>query len=155
MNNDIEKRLKELGINLPEAAAPAANYLPYIISGNQLFISGQLPVGPNGVEVQGRLGDNISLEMGQIAAQRCAVNILAQVKAALNGDFSHLKTCIRIGVFVSSTADFHDHHLVANGASDLLAAALGPAAGHIRAAVGVASLPLNAAVEADAIFEIG
>ncbi|HHK74701.1 MAG TPA: RidA family protein [Rhizobiales bacterium] len=154
MSHDIEKRLLDLGIELPEAAAPAANYVPWTLHGNQLFVSGQLPIGPNGIEVLGHLGDDVSLEMGQIAAQRCAVNLLAQAKAALNGDFSRLKGCIRIGVFVSSTAGFHDHHLVANGASDLIAAALGSIASHTRAAVGVASLPLNAAVEADAIFAV-
>jgi len=154
MSNDIEKRLQDLGIELPTAAAPAANYLPWKIHGNQLFISGQLPMGPNGIEVLGHLGNDVSLEMGQIAAQRCAVNLLAQAKAALGGDFLRLKGCIRIGVFVSSTADFYDHHLVANGASDLIAAALGNIAPHVRAAVGVAGLPLNAAVEADAIFAI-
>jgi enamine deaminase RidA (YjgF/YER057c/UK114 family) len=154
MSNDIEKRLQDLGIELPAAAAPAANYVPWTIYGNQLFISGQLPIGPNGIEVLGHLGNDVSLEMGQIAAQRCAVNLLAQAKAALDGDLSRIKGCVRIGVFVSSTAGFHDHHLVANGASDLIAAALGNIASHTRAAVGVASLPLNAAVEADAIFAI-
>ncbi len=154
MANTIEERLADLGIALPEAAAPAANYVPYKISGSQLFISGQLPMGSDGIEVLGRLGDDVTVEMGQSAARQCAVNLLAQAKSALGGDLSRISSCIRIGVFVSSTPGFHNHHLVANGASDLIAEALGPAGQHARAAVGVACLPLNAAVEADAVFEI-
>jgi len=155
MTNQIEKRLADLGLALPEAAAPAANYVPYRIAGTQLFISGQLPMGPGGIAAQGRLGQDVTLESGQSAARQCALNLLAQAKAALGGDLTRIKSCIKIGVFVSSTPDFYDHHLVANGVSDLIAEALGPAGPHARAAVGVACLPLNAAVEADAVFEIG
>lgn len=153
MTTDIEQRLEDMGITLPEAAAPAANYVPYNISGSQLFISGQLPMGPGGIQVLGRLGDDVSLENGQSAARQCAVNLLAQAKAALEGDLGRIKSCVKLGIFVSSTPDFHSHHLVANGASDLIAEALGPAGSHARAAVGVACLPLNAAVEVEAIFE--
>lgn len=153
-SNPIEKRLADMGLSLPEAAAPAANYVPFQISGSQLFISGQLPINAGIIEVKGRLGDDVSLEQGQKAARQCAVNLLAQAKAALGGDLTRITRCIRIGVFVSSTPDFYDHHLVANGASDLIAEVLGAAGIHARAAVGVAALPLNAAVEADALFEI-
>ncbi|PLX34023.1 MAG: hypothetical protein C0605_15035 [Hyphomicrobiales bacterium] len=155
MTNRIEQRLTELGLTLPQAAAPAANYVPTRISGSQLFISGQLPMGPGGLEVIGRLGKDVSLEEGRAAARLCAVNLLAQAKSALEGDLTRIKATIRIGVFVSSSPDFHEHHLVANGASDLIAEVLGEAGIHARAAVGVACLPLNAAVEAEAIFEIG
>lgn len=154
MTNAIEQRLGEMGIILPQAAAPAANYVPYRISGSQLIISGQLPLGPEGLQVKGRLGDDVTLEEGQAGARLCAINLLAQAKAALGGDLSRLKSCLRIGIFVSSVPEFHDHHLVGNGASDLIAEALGEAGQHARAAVGVACLPLNAAVEVDGLFEI-
>lgn len=154
MSADITERLKSLSITLPEAAAPAANYLPYVISGNQLHISGQLPTEHGALVATGRLGDGVSLEDGQRAARACAINIIAQANAALGGDLGRIRRIVKISGFVASTPDFTDQHLVINGASNLLADVFGEAGKHARAAVGMAALPLNAAVEIDAIMEI-
>ncbi|WP_034480593.1 RidA family protein [Rhizobium rhizogenes] len=154
MSDAIEGRLKELGIVLPQAAAPAANYVPYVISGNLLYLSGQLPIENGKVSVTGHLGKDVDVAGGQRAAELCAINILAQAKAALGGDLGRIKRLIKLNGFVASTPDFVEQHLVINGASNLLANVLGEAGKHARAAVGMAALPLNAAVEIDAILEI-
>ena len=154
MSDAIEGRLKELGIVLPQAAAPAANYVPYVISGNLLYLSGQLPIEDGKVSVTGHLGNNVDVAGGQRAAELCAINILAQAKAALGGDLGRIKRLIKLNGFVASTPNFVEQHLVINGASNLLANVLGEAGKHARAAVGMAALPLNAAVEIDAILEI-
>lgn len=154
MSDAIEGRLKELGIVLPQAAAPAANYVPYVISGNLLYLSGQLPMENGKIGVTGHLGKDVDVAGGQRAAELCAINILAQAKAALGGDLGRIKRLIKLNGFVASTPDFVEQHLVINGASDLLANVLGEAGKHARAAVGMAALPLNAAVEIDAILEI-
>ncbi|OCJ12256.1 hypothetical protein A6U86_04315 [Rhizobium sp. AC27/96] len=154
MSDAIEDRLKELGIVLPQAAAPAANYVPYVISGNLLYLSGQLPIENGKVNVTGHLGKDVDVAGGQRAAELCAINILAQAKAALGGDLGRIKRLIKLNGFVASTPDFVEQHLVINGASNLLANVLGEAGKHARAAVGMAALPLNAAVEIDAILEI-
>ncbi|MDJ1638658.1 RidA family protein [Rhizobium rhizogenes] len=154
MSNAIEGRLKELGIVLPQAAAPAANYVPYVISGNLLYLSGQLPAENGKVGVTGHLGKDVDVAGGQRAAELCAINILAQAKAALDGDLSRIKRLIKLNGFVASVPEFVEQHLVINGASNLLANVLGEAGKHARAAVGMAALPLNAAVEIDAILEI-
>ncbi|NTF41885.1 RidA family protein [Rhizobium rhizogenes] len=154
MSDAIEGRLKELGIVLPQAAAPAANYVPYVISGNLLYLSGQLPIENGKVSVTGHLGKDVGVAGGQRAAELCAINILAQAKAALGGDLGRIKRLIKLNGFVASTPDFVEQHLVINGASNLLANVLGEAGKHARAAVGMAALPLNAAVEIDAILEI-
>jgi enamine deaminase RidA (YjgF/YER057c/UK114 family) len=154
MSAAIEARLKELGIVLPQAAAPAANYVPYVISGNLLYLSGQLPIENGKVAVTGHLGRDVDVAGGQRAAELCAVNILAQAKAALGGDLGRIKLLIKLNGFVASAPDFVEQHLVINGASNLLANVLGEAGKHARAAVGMAALPLNAAVEIDAILEI-
>lgn len=154
MSDAIEGRLKELGIVLPQAAAPAANYVPYVISGNLLYLSGQLPMENGKIGVTGHLGRDVDVAGGQRAAELCAINILAQAKAALGGDLSRIKRLIKLNGFVASTPDFVEQHLVINGASNLLANVLGEAGKHARAAVGMAALPLNAAVEIDAILEI-
>lgn len=154
MSDAIEGRLKELGIVLPQAAAPAANYVPYVISGNLLYLSGQLPMENGKLGVTGHLGKDVDVAGGQRAAELCAVNILAQAKAALGGDLGRIKRLIKLNGFVASTPDFVEQHLVINGASNLLANVLGDAGKHARAAVGMAALPLNAAVEIDAIMEI-
>ena len=153
MTESIESRLAALGITLPQPAAPAANYVPYTLSGSLLIISGQLPMGPNGLEYKGRLGREIDLEAGKAAARLCAINILAQAKAALGGDLSRLRRCLRLGGFVNATEDFTEHPAVINGASDLIAAAMGEAGRHARAATGAGSLPFGATVEVDAMFE--
>ncbi|MGY5777055.1 RidA family protein [Rhizobium sp. LEGMi135b] len=154
MSDAIEGRLKELGIVLPQAAAPAANYVPYVISGNLLYLSGQLPMENGKIGVTGHLGKDVDVAGGQRAAELCAINILAQAKAALGGDLGRIKRLIKLNGFVASTPDFIEQHLVINGASNLLANVLGEAGKHARAAVGMAALPLNAAVEIDAILEI-
>ncbi|TXH83625.1 MAG: RidA family protein [Rhizobium sp.] len=154
MSDAIEGRLKELGIVLPQAAAPAANYVPYVISGNLLYLSGQLPMENGKIGVTGHLGKDVDVAGGQRAAELCAINILAQAKAALGGDLGRIKRLIKLNGFVASTPDFVEQHLVINGASNLLANVLGEAGKHARAAVGMAALPLNAAVEIDATLEI-
>ena len=147
-------RLKELGLTLPAAAAPVANYLPFVRTGALLFISGQLPLGANGVDPahQGKLGAGVSLEAGQSAARQAALDVLAQASAAA-GDLAKLRA-VRLGGYVNIAPDFASLPQVVNGASDLLAAVLGDNGKHARFAVGVAQLPLDAAVEVEGIFEI-
>lgn len=154
MTNEISKRLEELGITLPVAAAPAANYVPYVISGNTLYLSGQLPMEGGKVAVTGIVGKDVDLDAAKRAAELCAINILAQASAALGGDLTRVKRLIKINGFVASAEDFTSQHLVINGASDLLVNVLGEVGKHARAAVGMACLPLNASVEIDAILEI-
>ncbi|EJC79147.1 putative translation initiation inhibitor, yjgF family [Rhizobium leguminosarum bv. trifolii WSM2297] len=154
MSDEIAKRLTEMGITLPEAAAPAANYVPYVISGNLLYISGQLPLEGGKIAVSGHLGKTVDVAAGQRGAELCAINILAQAKAALGGDLGRIRRVIKLNGFVASAPDFVEQHLVINGASNLIAGVLGEAGKHARAAVGMAALPLNAAVEIDAIMEI-
>ena len=153
MTGKIAEKLKTLGVTLPELAAPVANYVPFTISGNTLYISGQLP-GAGPALVKGTLGKDMTVEQGRDAARLCAISILAQARAALKGDLDRVTRCLRLGGFVASTPDFTDHPKVVNGASDLIVEVLGDAGRHARAAVGVAALPLGAAVEVDAIFEI-
>ncbi len=152
MGTTIESRLQELGVVLPAAAAPAANYVPWTQTGNLLFTAGQLPFRDGRLVATGLLGRELDVAAGKEAAKFCAVNLLAQVKAAL-GDLERVKRIVKITVFVASTPDFAEQHLVANGASDLLVAALGDKGRHARSAVGMASLPLNAPVEVEAILE--
>lgn len=149
-----EQNLKELGLTLPQAAKAVANYVPYVISGTQLYISGQIPF-LNGERLHiGRLGENLSIEEGRKAAEACALNILAQVADALGGDWVRVVRCVKLGAFVNTTPDFDQHPAVVNGASDLMVAVLGEKGKHSRSAVGVANLPLGVAVEIDAVFEI-
>ncbi|PBB67260.1 hypothetical protein CK228_19020 [Mesorhizobium sp. WSM4312] len=153
MSETIEKRLSDLGVTLPVAAAPAANYVPYCRSGTLLFTAGQLPLKDGKLQASGLLGRDVDTASGKDAAKYCAINILAQAKAAL-GDLEKIRRLVKITVFVASAPDFVEQHLVANGASDFLVAALGERGKHARSAVGTASLPLNAAVEIEAIFEV-
>ncbi|CAN7426857.1 RidA family protein [Rhizobium sp. LjRoot30] len=154
MSDAIESRLKELGITLPQAAAPAANYVPYTISGNLLYLSGQLPIEGGKIAVTGLLGQDVDVAAGSRAAELCAINILSQAKAALGGDLGRIVRILKLNGFVASVPTFTEQHLVINGASNLLANVLGDAGKHARAAVGMAALPLNAAVEIDAVIEI-
>lgn len=153
MGDTIEKRLDELGVTLPVAAAPAANYLPFMRSGNLLFTAGQLPLKDGKLVASGLLGRDLDVAAGKEAAKYCAINILAQAKAAL-GSLDQIGKVVKITVFVASAPDFTEQHLVANGASDFLVAVLDDAGKHARSAVGTASLPLNAPVEIEAIIEV-
>lgn len=150
----IESRLKELGIQLPTPPAPVASYVPYVVTGNLVFISGQVTVSAEGLKYIGKVGAEISLEDGKEAAKLCAVNLLAQLKAACGGDLERVRRCVKLGVFVNATADFTQHPEVGNGASDLIVAVLGDAGKHARAATGAGSLPRGVAVEVDGVFEI-
>ncbi|KAA0970500.1 RidA family protein [Aureimonas fodinaquatilis] len=154
MTLSIESRLAAKGLTLPPAATPAANYVSYVTYGNILQTSGQLPMADGKIAVTGKLGSTVSLEQGLEAARHCALNILAQTQAALGGDFGRVKRLLKITVFVASDPAFTDQHKVANGASDLLVEILGDAGKHSRSAVGVSALPMDAAVEIEAVFEI-
>ncbi|MCY1668583.1 RidA family protein [Rhizobium sp. SL86] len=154
MSDAIEARLKELGIDLPVAAAPAANYVPYVLNGNTLYISGQLPMEGGKVAVTGLVGGDVDVATAQRAAELCAINILAQVKAALGGDLGRVRRVLKLNGFIASAPGFIEQHVVMNGASNLVANVLGDAGKHARAAVGMAALPFNAAVEVDAILDV-
>lgn len=149
----IEARLAELGVSLPVAAAPAANYLPYVISGNQVFVSGQISQNADGL-IKGKIGAELTVEDGAAAAKACAISLLAQLKAATGGDIDRMVRLVKLVGFVNSTADFTDQPKVINGASDFFVEALGDAGRHARSAVSAASLPFGVAVEIEAIFEI-
>jgi enamine deaminase RidA (YjgF/YER057c/UK114 family) len=150
----IEARLKELGVTLPQPPKPVASYVPFTISGHQVFISGQVPIADGALKYVGKLGVDIPLEAGQAAAQLCAINVLAVLKMACDGDLDQVVQCLKLNVFVNAAPDYTQQPEVANGASDLIAAVFGDAGKHARAAVGVGSLPRGVAVEVDAIFEI-
>jgi enamine deaminase RidA (YjgF/YER057c/UK114 family) len=149
----IEARLAELGITLPDAPAPVANYVPFVLSGNLLFVSGQVSADANG-PIRGKLGADMSVEAGTEAARRCAISLLAQAKKACGGDLSRIRRVVKLTGFVNSTPDFTDQPKVVNGASDLMVDVLGDAGRHARAAVSATALPLGVAVEIDAVFEI-
>jgi len=150
----IEARLKELGVSLPKPPKPVASYVPFTISGHQVFISGQVPIADGALKYVGKLGVDIPLEAGQAAAQLCAINVLAVLKMACDDDLDRVVQCLKLNVFVNAAPDYTQQPEVANGASDLIAAVFGDAGKHARAAVGVGSLPRGVAVEVDAIFEI-
>jgi enamine deaminase RidA (YjgF/YER057c/UK114 family) len=154
MSGKIDARLKELGITLPEPPAPVASYVPYVVSGNLVFVSGQITLSAEGLKYVGKVGADISLEDGKAAARLCAVNVIAQVKAACGGDLDRVKRCVKVGVFVNAVPDFTQHPEVANGASDLFQDVFGDAGKHARAAVGAGSLPRGVAAEVEAVFEI-
>jgi enamine deaminase RidA (YjgF/YER057c/UK114 family) len=150
----IEAKLQSLGIKLPEAAAPVANYVGFVKSGNMVFISGQLPLENGELKFVGKVGNEISAAQAKEAAKICAINILAQLKAACGGDLERVTKCVKLGIFVNAEPYFNDHPAVANGASDFIVEVLGDAGKHARAAVGSGSLPRGVSVEVDAIFEI-
>jgi len=150
----IDDRLKQLGLELPVPPMPVASYVPYVISGKLVSISGQVPIGPEGPAFLGKIGAGLSLEDGQAAARLCALNLLAQLKAACGGDLGKVRRCVKLTVFVNAAPDFTRQPEVANGASDLMVALLGEAGKHSRSAVGAGSLPRGVAVEVDGLFEI-
>jgi enamine deaminase RidA (YjgF/YER057c/UK114 family) len=153
MPGKFETKLNDLGVSLPDAPAPAANYVPYVISGDLVYVSGQIAMNADGLIV-GKLGQDMSVEQGQAAAKTCAINLLAQVKKACGGDLDRLVKVVKLGGFVNATPDFTQHPMVINGASDFMVEALGDVGRHARAAVGAGSLPLGVAVEIEGIFQI-
>lgn len=150
----VADKLKDLGLELPAAAAPVASYVPTVEADNMLFVSGQISFAADGSLIKGRLGADMDVAAGQKAAQRCALMILAQVGAALGGNFGRVERVVKLGVFVQCTPDFTDQPEVANGASDLFVKVFGEAGKHARAAVGVPALPRGVAVEVDAVLQL-
>lgn len=148
---DVEGKLAEMGLALPQPAAPLAAYVPFVRAGDLLHVSGQIAQGEGGV-IKGTLGADVDAEAGALAARACALSLLAQVKAACEGDLRRLVRVVKLTGFVASTPAFFDHPRVVNGASELMVAALGEAGRHARSAVGVAALPLGAAVEIEGVF---
>jgi enamine deaminase RidA (YjgF/YER057c/UK114 family) len=154
MSGTAEKKLLEAGVTLHEPGSALANYVGFVRTGNLLFVSGQLCLGPDGKLIaKGKLGAHVTVELGHVAARGCAVNLLAQVKTAL-GDLDKVVRVVRLGGFINSTPDFIDGPKVLNGASDLMVAAFGAKGTHARTTVGVASLPADAAVEVEGLFEV-
>ena len=153
MSGAIETKLSELGITLPEAAAPAANYVPFVKTGNQLFISGQIPMTADGIQFQGKLGDTMETAEGTEAAKLCAINLIAQMKAA-TGDLDKVARIVKLVGFVNSTGDFGEQPAVINGASNFMVDVFGDKGRHARSAVSAASLPFGVAVEIEAIVEL-
>jgi len=151
--SSIEPRLAELGVTLPDAPAPAANYVPFVTAGNIVYVSGQVSQDSSGL-IKGRLGADMDVPAGAAAAQRCAISLLAQVRNACGGDLSRLVRVLKLTGFVNSTPDFVDQPKVINGASDFLVAVMGDAGRHARSAISAGALPLGVAVEIEGIFEI-
>jgi enamine deaminase RidA (YjgF/YER057c/UK114 family) len=154
MSHPIEVRLERLGIRLPAAPAPAANYLPYVVTGNLLFIAGQAGVVDGKLAYTGRLGAELAVADGQAAARVCAINVLAQVKAACGGDWNRLARCVRLCGYINATAEFAEHPQVLDGASNLLVEVLGEAGKHVRTVMGASSLRSGSALVVDAVFEL-
>ncbi len=154
MAGEIDARLEELGIELPQAAAAVANYVPYVVTGNLVFVSGQVTIEDGEFKYQGKVGSDLSVEQGQEAARLCALNIIAQLKEACGGDLDRVRRIVKLGGFVNSTPDFKDQPKVINGASDLMVEVFGDKGRHARAAVSAGALPVGVAVEVDAVAEI-
>lgn len=150
----ISEILAEKNITIPNVPVPIGNYTSFAFAGNHLYISGQLPIEDGHILYQGKLGQDCSFDQGVQAARLCGLNILAQLNNALDHKLENVKRCIKLGGYINATADFHDHPKILNGASDLMVDIFGDKGRHARLAIGVASLPLNAAVEIDAIFEV-
>ena len=150
----VEEKLKNLNITLPKANDPVGSYVATRISGNLLYISGQISISENGDLIKGKVGNDLNTDEGYQAAKRCGLSIISQVSKACNGDLSKIKSCVKLTGFVNSTNDFTDQPKVINGASDLIASVFGDAGMHTRAAVSTNSLPLGVSVEVDAIFEL-
>ena len=155
MGGRIEARLAELGLSLPGAMAPMANYLPYVVSGSLVVVSGQVPARDGVIAVVGKLSAEVSIEGGQAAARLCLLNVLTHLRTACGGDLDRVRRVVRLGGFVAAPAEFTQHALVMNGASDLAVELFGEAGRHARSTIGVSGLPGNAAVEVEGMFEIG
>ena len=154
MSSSIEKRLSEIGVTLPPPGSPAGNYVPYVVVGDLVFMAGQVAREAGKMKYAGKVGREVSIEDGRAAARLCAVNLLAQLKAACGGNLDRVERCVRLGGFVNSPPDFTEHPKVINGASDLIVEVFGERGQHARTAVGVAALPLDSAVEVEAIFQL-
>jgi len=154
MSGSIDSKLAELGIKLPMAMPPMANYVPYVISGNLVVVSGQVPAVDGKIAVTGKVGEEVSVEQGQEAARLCFTNVLTHLKAACGGDLGRVRRVVRLGGFVASPPGFSQHAVVMNGASDLAVAVFGEAGRHARSTIGVPALPGNAAVEVEGMFEV-
>ena len=154
MSSNIEKRLSEIGITLPPPGAPGGNYVAYVVVGDLVFMAGQVAREAGKMKYVGKVGRDVSVEDGRAAARLCAVNLIAQLKAACGGDLDKVDRCVRVGGYVNSPPDFTQHPQVINGASDLLVEVFGERGQHARTAVGVAALPLDSAVEVEAIFKL-
>lgn len=150
----IDEKLSQLGIDLPDAPAPAANYVPYVVSGNMVYISGQLPLVGGALQITGHVGDGVSTEQAAGQARLCAINLLAQLKAACDGDLGRVSRVVKLGGFVACTADFTDQPEVINGASDLMVEVFGDKGRHARFAVGTNTLPRGTVVEVEGLFEL-
>lgn len=154
MAGQIEARLKELGIELPEAASPAANYIPFVVTGKLVFISGQITLLNGKIVHQGRIGDDLTVDDGYQAARLCGLNLLAQLKVAAGGDLDNVSRVVKLGGFVNSVPSFTDQPEVINGASDLMVEVFGDSGKHARFAVSAGALPRNVSVEIDGVFEL-
>ncbi|MDX1423975.1 MAG: RidA family protein [Kiloniellales bacterium] len=154
MAGKIDAHLQDLGITLPEPATPVANYVPYVKTGNLIFVSGQVPVEGGELKYVGKLGADVSLEDGQAAARLCGINIISQLKAALDGDLDRVVRIVKLGGFVNSTPDFAQQPQVVNGVSDLMVEVFADKGKHARAAVSAGALPSGVAVEVDAVVEV-
>ena len=155
MGGRIEARLAELGLSLPGAMAPMANYVPYVVSGSLVVVSGQVPARDGVIAVVGKLSAEVSIEGGQAAARLCLLNVLTHLRTACGGDLDRVRRVVRLGGFVAAPPEFTQHALVMNGASDLAVELFGEAGRHARSTIGVSGLPGNAAVEVEGMFEIG
>jgi enamine deaminase RidA (YjgF/YER057c/UK114 family) len=153
--NQYEETLAKLGLTIPDLTPPVANFVPYVVTGNLVYVSGQVPIRDGKAVFEGKLGREFSVEQGQEAARACALTVLSVIRHACGGDLDKVKRCVRLGGFVNSTPDFTAQPQVLNGASDLMVLVFGDRGRHARVAISVNSLPLGAAVEVDAIFEIG
>ena len=154
MASSIEKKLADLGITLPPPGAPGGNYVPFVVVGDLAFMAGQVAREAGKMKYTGKVGKDLTVEQGQEAAKLCAVNLLAQLKEACGGDLDRVERCVRVGGFVNSPLDFDDHPKVINGASDFLVAVMGERGQHARTAVGVSALPMDSAVEVEAVFQL-
>jgi enamine deaminase RidA (YjgF/YER057c/UK114 family) len=154
MPSRVELKLAELGITLPSPMPPIANYVPYVVTGDLVVVSGQVPAVDGKIAITGKVSYGVSLEQGREAARLCFINVLVHLKAACGGDLDRVKRVVRLGGFVASPPEFRDHAQVMNGASDLAVAVFGDAGRHARTTIGVPALPADAAVEVEGMFEI-
>lgn len=155
MTGKIDARLRELGITLPPPSPAVANYVPFVVTGSLVFISGQLPMEGGKLQFPGKVGATVSVEDAKKAARLCGINLLSQVKQAAGGDLDRVSRCVKLGGMVNAVPEFSQHSAIINGASDVIADAFGEAGRHCRVAMGAGSLPLDASVEVEAIFELG